>query len=535
MVEMAAEAISIIDASMRLRFVNPAMAQMLGYEPEELIGASLASVTYESFPLRDISEQRWRRGEIERLEYCHRRKDGSPVWVALSVAPLFNRRGIVVGCIGVSRDITAERELRNALAASEAAYHEIFNHLDDVYFELDADGFVVRASPSALRHTGYTPDELVGMPVTHLLPDHAAFDELAAALAAHGTASDFETLFVRKDGEHNWVAISVSAVRDAAGVVTGYHGMLRDVTARRRAQADRDRLFALSIDMLAVLGPDGRYRRLNPAWTTATGYAIADLQGRAPIAFTHPDDRARAVLAYRQLARGEPVRDLRVRFRCANGEFRWHSINVAPAEGGEVFAVIRDITPLVEAEEEQRRVAGERERLRAEAEHAANHDPLTGLLNRRAWFAIAAERSFSALALFDIDYFKAINDRFGHVAGDHVLVVTAHRMQLALDGRGWLARVGGEEFGILFDAPIGVAAVLCEKVLDAVRGSPIVLPSGEQLSVTMSAGLAPRPESTMPIREHALSESYAAADRALYRAKTAGRARLCVEARPHAA
>ena len=97
--------------------------------------------------------------------------------------------------------------------------------------------------------------------------------------------------------------------------------------------------------------------------------------------------------------------------------------------------------------------AAEMNRLRIEAEYLASHDSLTSLLNRRAWFAAAESGSYTSLALFDVDRFKLVNDRHGHPAGDSVLRWVAETLAAAIGGCGVVGRLGGEEFGVLFDMP----------------------------------------------------------------------------------
>ncbi len=527
MVEMASDGISILDSAMRFVFVNPALETMLDYAPGELMGATLASVTHESFPMRKPEQQRWRKGEIERIEYCHRRKDGAPLWVILGIAPIVDESGTVTGCVGVSHDITADRELRTALARSEEAYHGIFNNLQDVYFEVDLRGTLTRVSPSCLRHTGFTPDELAGQPVSHLLTDEDALGDIVEVLQRDGTVADYETIFERKDGEHIWVSIAISASRGADGELRGYHGMFHDITARRRAEADRDRLFALSVDMLAVVSSDGVFVRVNPAFTETTGHPVSELEGQNTMKYCHPEDRGRAALAHStQLVRGQPVRDLRVRFLCADGSYRWISMNISCADAGDFFAVVRDVSALVAAEERERELSAERERLLDEAEYAASHDALTGLLNRRKWFALAEEADYACLALFDIDHFKDVNDTCGHPAGDAVLRAVGERMEAALGGNGFLALIGGEEFGALITLPFAGAVATARAMLEAVRETPIRLPDGRTAEVTLSAGIAARSVMEDGDREAGAGATYAAADGALYRAKAAGRARL---------
>jgi two-component system, cell cycle response regulator len=152
------------------------------------------------------------------------------------------------------------------------------------------------------------------------------------------------------------------------------------------------------------------------------------------------------------------------------------------------------------------------ERLRAEAEHLANHDSLTGSLNRRAWFAqMHATRNVSAVAMFDIDYFKRVNDQFGHPAGDEVLIQVATRLA---DGPGVTARFGGEEFAVGFQCSLERAREWCESARREIGATTVRTVAGP-VRVTVSAGLA--------ASQGNVDATLRAADAALYAAKLEGR------------
>jgi PAS domain S-box-containing protein len=113
----------------------------------------------------------------------------------------------------------------------------------------------------------------------------------------------------------------------------------------RRIEADRERHFDLSLDLLCVAGLDGRFRRVNPAWTRVLGWSEAELLARPVADFMHPEDRERTLQARENLANGTPVRGLENRYLCRDGSFRWLEWQSAiEPSGSTVFAVARDIT-----------------------------------------------------------------------------------------------------------------------------------------------------------------------------------------------
>jgi len=160
----------------------------------------------------------------------------------------------------------------------------------------------------------------------------------------------------------------------------------------------------------------------------------------------------------------------------------------------------------------------------------ATHDALTGLFNRRQFsdlLASEAARSLrrepnTVLAIIDVDHFKRINDRFGHLEGDGVLKKLAEILRSHVRAGDVLARIGGEEFAVLMaDTDIEQAKQFAERVREAVEAS-VFAPGAEPQTMTVSVGLAALSKSR---REP--TELMRAADRALYAAKETGRNRVC--------
>lgn len=168
---------------------------------------------------------------------------------------------------------------------------------------------------------------------------------------------------------------------------------------------------------------------------------------------------------------------------------------------------------------------------RRELEELATHDPLTQLWNRRAilerlareWSRALREKKSLGVLLADVDRFKEVNDRHGHLAGDQVLCEVARRMTAALRPYDLLGRFGGEEFlvGLSTDAPESVCHV-AERLREAVAASPFSA-EGLEFPLSVSIGLAVAPADPAAAPELLIH----AADGALYRAKQEGRNRVC--------
>jgi diguanylate cyclase (GGDEF)-like protein len=174
--------------------------------------------------------------------------------------------------------------------------------------------------------------------------------------------------------------------------------------------------------------------------------------------------------------------------------------------------------------------------------NASRIDSKTGLLNAGTWEREATAevaravrtRTPLALALVDIDHFKSVNDTFGHLAGDRALKAVARTFQLFLREYDLIGRFGGEEFALLLPHTSALDAYgIAERIRDHIAISPLDmgdLPDGRHVRVTVSIGVAALGAPWDTLTGSQITDLLAAADRALYQAKRAGRNQVCVVA-----
>ena len=191
-----------------------------------------------------------------------------------------------------------------------------------------------------------------------------------------------------------------------------------------------------------------------------------------------------------------------------------------PFEPAELLARVGSAVQIKQLQDELRQRNAELDRL-------ARVDPLTGLFNRRhlndqlAMMASAARRyrSTLALALFDIDHFKQINDTYGHAAGDQALRESAQRIAAATRAPAIVGRWGGEEFIVILpDTPLESAAIAAERIRRSVGEAPMNI-GDVQVTITVSGGCAADSDGD-------IDALICRADLAMYRAKAAGRDRI---------
>jgi PAS domain S-box-containing protein len=184
-----------------------------------------------------------------------RRKDGRLINVSVAISPIMDRNGLVIGASHVARDITAGAESQLAWARLAA----IVESSDDAIVSKNLKGVVQTWNKGAERVYGYSTVEMIGKPMSMLLPPDRP-DEEATILARLGKGErvdHFETARMRKDGTRIQVSLSISPVYDQDGHVIAASHVARDITERRSLEAQR--LHAQKLESLGVLaGGRGR-------------------------------------------------------------------------------------------------------------------------------------------------------------------------------------------------------------------------------------------------------------------------------------
>jgi diguanylate cyclase (GGDEF)-like protein/PAS domain S-box-containing protein len=273
-----------------------------------------------------------------------------------------------------------------------------------------------------------------------------------------------------------------------------------------------------STDILIHFNRDGIIRYISPSIRLFGGHDPAELIGQDSHVLVAPEDLedVRANYAATMAAGGE-TRTFEFMAATVDGSTRWYETHSRAIldDGGEVdgvLSVVRDVTTRKESE---RQMAAD-----------ALTDPLTGLFNRRAFRSALEGRSLDrgesptdCVAVLDIDHFKSVNDSHGHAAGDEVLRGFARVARRMVREHDFIARIGGEEFAILFpDTSVEQAMLICERLRAEIARSS--LPAGtEVVKITVSGGVAMLEHKGF---EHALEN----ADLALYSAKRNGRDQL---------
>jgi PAS domain S-box-containing protein len=221
---------------------NRSAERIFGYSAAEALGRP---ATLWSLPGRTGEEEvlleRIKRGDrIEHFETARKRRDGSIVDVAITCSPIRTSDGRIVGASKIARDITERKRLdRSGLLLAA-----IVSSSDDAIVSKDLNGIITSWNEGAERIFGYTAAEMIGEPVLKLVPKDRKDEEprILQRLRRGERVDHFQTVRVRKNGEHFDVSLTISPVKDDTGKIVGASKIARDITDFKRATAEREQL-----------------------------------------------------------------------------------------------------------------------------------------------------------------------------------------------------------------------------------------------------------------------------------------------------
>jgi diguanylate cyclase (GGDEF)-like protein/PAS domain S-box-containing protein len=313
-----------------------------------------------------------------------------------------------------------------------------------------------------------------------------------------------------------------------------FTGTIQDVTQLRISErplshSDRAALeqlqaaFDLAPVGMGVTDTAGRIVRVNDALSWVTGYPADELRSMTAMSLVHPDDLDQVKLDLLPLQDGEDAVTYAHRMEHAAGHTIWVQVclTVLRDDSGEPLYSLVQMLDVSE------------QRLHEDQlNHMAEHDPLTGLLNRRGFEAVLDAHisrcqrygATGALLMLDLDGFKAVNDTLGHRAGDEVIKSAAAALASRLRQSDALARLGGDEFAALLPTQTQEEAeAVAVALLAMVREHATPGPDGEAGLVSASIGIAP-----VLADQLSAEQLLANADVAMYASKAAGKARYTV-------
>ena len=381
-VQNVAEGIVTIDERGCIRLFNEAAERIFGYRAEEAVGRNVSMLMPE--PNRRLHDQYVKRylqspgvgslhvgGEMQGM-----RKDGSAITVDISLSEIHLAGGR--NFVGVIRDVTEIRKTERRLRELTTLQRAILNSTGYAIISTDSNGVILSFNSAAEKLLGWKAEELIGRKSPEIIHDAEEIrrraGELSRALnrnitpgfetlcakAREGEEDEREWTYIRKDGSRVPVFLSVTALREDGGAVTGFVGIARDITLRRRAEEELRKLYRAveqSPATVVVTDDNGIIEYVNPKFTQITGYSAQEAIGQNPRILKSgekPPEEYREL--WETITSGREWRGV-FHNRKKNGDLYWESVSISPVkdEIGNIthfVAVKEDITEIRAAQEE---------------------------------------------------------------------------------------------------------------------------------------------------------------------------------------
>jgi phosphate/phosphite/phosphonate ABC transporter binding protein len=395
-----------------------------------------------------------------------------------------------------------------------------------VITNLDAE--IEYVNPTFTTVTGYQFAEVVGKNPRILQSgktDKVIYDEMWEKLR-RGEKWHGEILNRRKDGSEYMELASITPIREDNGNITHYLGIKQDITERKKVEKElqegKNRLQTIietNPECIQIVNAQGKLIQMNSAGLAMIeADSLNQVATKSVLNFVVPEYRVNAEQLHRRVIAGESMQ-MEFEIIGLKGTRRWMETHAVPMlDNGNIvrLAVTRDIT--------------ERKKLEEDIRQLAFYDPLTGLPNRRKLldrlnYSIQLshrEGKKFAVLMMDLDRFKAVNDTFGHAAGDDLLKQVAVRITERLRDSDLVARLGGDEFVIVLENVSDtedVSTVALDVIADLTV--PFELQDKNVVQISASIGISFYP--WHGISPEKLMDN---ADTALYQAKDSGRGRF---------
>ncbi|MDQ1748095.1 MAG: hypothetical protein QOD07_2358 [Frankiaceae bacterium] len=360
---------AIIETDLRglIRHANPAVRELFGYEPAELIGRDVASIVPpDRLPEMRAAMERAAAGtSADPLTTKRVRKDGQLIHTSLRLSPVRNDSGDVVGISGITRDVSAQVATMASLQASEERFRARFNNSPMPQAMVDLQGRFDIVNDALCLLLGRSRAELEAIPLsglTHPSDGGTADEQLQAVLRGDCEADTWERIAARPDGSALPVLVHAALLRHADGEPYAVATFVQDLTALRhaeRALRRRESLFTALIDQASdwavVTDAAGKLLLVTDAFATTFGYQPADLVGRDGWQFVHPDDQPHVRAALETaIDTGSRSDDIVFRVMDQQGRWRWVEHTFTERLGDPDIAGIvsngREVTSRIEAE-----------------------------------------------------------------------------------------------------------------------------------------------------------------------------------------
>ena len=289
---------------------NPAARRIFGYEPFEMVGQSVLKLIPPELQHEEADIlARLRRGErVDHFETTRMRKDGTRIRVSLTISPVRDGSGRIMGASKIVRDISGQRDDDQA----RAYLASIIDSSDDAILSKDLNGIVTSWNASAERLYGYSAAEMVGQPVLKIIPPELSHEEefILGQVRKGEKIDHYETVRLTKSGQRLQVSLTVSPIRDSRNRVVGASKIARDIGAIQRAERAQGLLAAIvqsSDDAIISKDLEGVVTSWNPAAERLYGYSSEEMVGTVIRRIIPPELQQEEDLILAKIRAGERI------------------------------------------------------------------------------------------------------------------------------------------------------------------------------------------------------------------------------------
>jgi PAS domain S-box-containing protein len=345
--KQANEALIVADARSGIILeVNDKATELFGRSPEDLIGSHFTSL----HPRDEVAQHHanFARSSAQEKSFFNRvnviTNDGRrlPVQVSSSRHQCDGRDII----FSIFVDLTSEVRNQQALRHSEQRFAAFINQSGLAAWMKDQEGRYLFVNSTMQRQLRLSHESILGLTDLEWLPADVALRTQAhdAAVVARGREIESIESFPSPDGEtRTWHVWRFPYQSPKGELCIG--GVAIDITYKKRADDDRDRLFKEAADLFVIAGFDGYFRLLNPAWEQALGYALDEIEAKPVLELVHPDDREATRKIWSEMGHAEEALRFENRYRRRDGEYRWFAWNgIVNLTQQRFYGVVRDIT-----------------------------------------------------------------------------------------------------------------------------------------------------------------------------------------------
>jgi len=323
--------VAVVTLDYKIVWINKTAIDTFGYSLEECLGKRISELIFGKETNPQILEtavnaiDNFKTTSYDHIAY---RKDGSKIWIGVTLKPLYNRKNEIDKYCIYGSDITEERELVIKAEEGEKRHTLLLKHTSDIVYSIDKSGKITDVNESWTKILGYTKEETLAQEGNHFFyPADVEVAKAARQTLVDGVALSYniDVRVIAKKGNIVWLNTTSVPIFSATKEIVGFTGMSKDITKKKRNLLVNELLATHIRGMISLNDKNRNYLYVSPSFKEHTGWEPRELIGKNSFDYYHPDDIER-ITEYRNAnIRGEIKDDdtLELRYRKKDGSYTW--------------------------------------------------------------------------------------------------------------------------------------------------------------------------------------------------------------------